>query len=251
MSQSLVNEGGGAKTPLSGAIAAAVLLVVALFFTHLLRDLPQPVLAAIVLVAVAGLFQASALRELLQKDRKEFVVAMVALLGVLGSGLLRGVLIGVAISMVQLIRQASRPHVALLGRIPGTQRFSDRDRHLDNELIPGVMIFRPEAGLVYFNVDHVLDRIQERMQAEAQVPRLLVLDLSATPQMDLQSAHALAGLIRKLAASGTRVQLVEARSSVRDRLRSVCSEGTLGPLNRLGSVSDAVAAFLQEPGSPA
>jgi SulP family sulfate permease len=251
MSQSLVNEGGGARTPLSGAFAAGILFVVALLFTQLLRDLPQPVLAAIVLVAVAGLFQGSALRELLLKDRKEFMVAMVALLGVLGSGLLRGVLIGAVISMIQLLRRASRPHVALLGRIPGTQRFSDRDRHLDNELIPGVMIFRPETGLVYFNVDHVVDRILERMQAEAQPPRLLVLDLSATPMVDLQSAHAIAGMTRKLETMGTRVQVVEARAAVREKLRSVCPEGALGSLNRLGSVSDAVQEFQQRSRSSA
>ena len=108
MSQSVVNEGGGARTPLSGAIAAGLVLVVVLFFSQLLRDLPQPVLAAVVLVAVAGLFKVSALQQMWRSDRKEFVVAMAALLGVLGSGLLRGVMIGAVISLVQLIRRASQ-----------------------------------------------------------------------------------------------------------------------------------------------
>src|SRR5437899_13022362 len=104
-------------------------------------------------MAVAGLFNVTALRHLWRADRTEFVVAIAALLGVLGSGLLRGALIGAMISLVQLLRRASRPHVAFLGRIPGTRRLSDRPRHPDNELIPGVLIFRPESGLVYFNVD--------------------------------------------------------------------------------------------------
>src|SRR5215831_1946804 len=138
MSQSLVNEGGGARTPLSGALAAGIILVVVLFFSHLLSALPQPVLAAVVLVAVAGLFKVSTLKQLWRVDRAEFVVAMAAVLGVLGSGLLRGVMIGAIISLVQLLRTASRPHVAFLGRIPGTRRFSDRQRHPDNELISGV-----------------------------------------------------------------------------------------------------------------
>ena len=153
MSQSLVNEGGGAKTPLSTALAGGFILVVVLFFSHLLSALPQPVLAAIVLVAVAGLFQASELKHLWHASRSEFVVAMAALLGVMTSGLLRGVMIGAAISLVELLRRAADPHVGFLGRIPGTRSFSDRERHPDNELIPGVMIFRPEANLVYFNVD--------------------------------------------------------------------------------------------------
>ena len=191
-----------------------------LFFSHLLRALPQPVLAAVVLVAVAGLFKLSALKHLWRANRAEFVVAMAALLGVLSSGLLRGVMIGAIISLVQLLRRASRPHVAFLGRIPGTRRFSDRERHPDNELIPGVLIFRPESGLIYFNVDHVRDTIADRVRAEATPPKLVVLDLSAAPRVDLQSAHTLGGLADELTAAGIRVQAVEARSSVRERLRA-------------------------------
>ena len=163
MSQSLVNEGGGARTPLSSALAGGFILVVVLFFSHLLSALPQPVLAAIVLVAVAGLFQASELKHLWHASRSEFVVAMAAFVGVLSSGLLRGVMIGAIISLVQLLRRAAIPHVAFLGRIPGTRRFSDRERHPDNELIPGVFIFRPEASLIYFNVDHVRETIADRV----------------------------------------------------------------------------------------
>lgn len=247
MSQSLVNDGAGARTPLSSAISSVILLVVASFFTHLLRHLPQPVLAAVVLVAVAGLFQVSALRHLLRSDRREFLVAIAALLGVLGSGLLRGVLIGAVISIVLLIRCASRPHVAVLGRIPGTERFSDRDRHLDNELVPGVMIFRPESGLVYFNVDHVIDQMTDRIRAATAAPRLVLLDLSASPMVDMQSAHALAGFAEQLAATDTRMQVVEARSQVRDRLRNEVPEARLGTISRSASIPDAVAAFLQAP----
>ena len=127
MSQSLVNESGGARTPLSGFIAALLMLLIVLFVSGVLRYLPQPVLAAIVLMAVMGLFNVTALKHFWRADRTEFVVAIAALLGVLGSGLLRGVLIGAIISLVQLLRRASRPHVAFLGRIPGTRRFSDRD----------------------------------------------------------------------------------------------------------------------------
>src|SRR5438046_8081851 len=110
-SQSLVNEEGGARTPLSTAVAAVFILVVVLFFSHVLSALPQPVLAAVVLVAVASLLKLSTLKELWHNDRPEFVVAMAAFLGVLTSGLLRGVMIGEAISLVQLVRESSRPHI--------------------------------------------------------------------------------------------------------------------------------------------
>ena len=240
MSQSLVNEGAGARTPLSGAFAAGIILVVVLFFSHLLAALPQPVLAAVVLVAVAGLFKVSALKHLWRGDRTEFVVAIAAIVGVLGEGLLRGVMIGAIISLVLLIRRASRPHVAFLGRIPGTRRFSDCERHPDNELTPGVFIFRPESGLIYFNMDHVRDTILDRVRAETVPPRLVVLDLSAAPRVDMHSAQMLGSLADELTATGIRVQAVEARSSVRDRLRGEGVDTKLGGINRFTSVADAL-----------
>src|SRR3989440_12596054 len=243
MSQSLVNESGGARTPLSGFIAALLMLLIVLFVSGALRYLPQPVLAAIVLMAVTGLFKVTALKHFWRADREEFVVAIAALLGVLSSGLLRGVLIGAVISLVQLLRAASRPHVALLGRIPGTRRFSDRERNPDNELIPGALIFRPESGLVYFNVDHVCESILKRVHAEPTPPKLVVLDLSAAPRVDLQSAHALAGMADELTAQRIRFQAVEPRSSVRDRLRNEGVDGKLGGVNRFTSVADAVEDF--------
>lgn len=246
MSQSLVNEGGGARTPLSGAFASGIILVVVLFFSHLLAPLPQPVLAAVVLVAVAGLFKVSALTHLWRGDRLEFVVAIAAIVGVLGQGLLRGVMIGAIISLVLLIRSASRPHVAFLGRIPGTRRFSDRQRHPDNELIPGVLIFRPESGLIYFNMDHVRDTILDRVRSETTAPTMVVLDLSAAPRVDMHSAQMLGNLADELAGAGIRMQAVEARSAVRKRLRSEGVDARLGGIDRFTTVADAVEAFQNE-----
>lgn len=243
-SQSLVNEEGGGRTPLSTVLAAVFILVVVLFFSHLLSALPQPVLAAVVLTAIAGLLKLSTLKELWRSDRSEFVIAMAALAGVLTFDLLRGVMIGAAISLVQLMRESSHPHVALLGRIPGTRRFSDRDRHADNELIPNVMIFRPESGLVYFNVDNVCDEILNRVHAEATLPKLVVLDLSAAPRVDMQSAYALASMADELTAQGIGFHAVEPRSSVRDRLRHEGVDAKLGGINRFTSVADVIDDFL-------
>jgi high affinity sulfate transporter 1 len=243
LSQSLVNEGAGARTPLSTAFAAGLILLVVLFFSHLLSALPQPVLAAVVLVAIAGLFKVSTLKQLWVSDRPEFIAAIAAFFGVLGFGLLDGVLIGAIISLAQLLHSASRPHVALLGRIPGTRRFSDRERHPTNELIPGVLIFRPESGLVYFNIDHVCETILNRVSVEATALRLVVLDLSAAARVDLQSAHALGDLATEIAAKGVRFQAVEARSSVRDRLRNEDVDEELGGINRFASVADVLDEF--------
>jgi MFS superfamily sulfate permease-like transporter len=154
-------------------------------------------------------------------------------------------MIGAVISLVQLLRRASRPHVAFLGRIPGTRRFSDRERHPDNELIPGVLIFRPESGLVYFNVDHVRETIAARVRIDGAGVKFVILDLSAAPHVDLQSAHTMAGLADELTAAGIRVQVVEARSSVRERFRDEGLDGRLGGIDRFRSVADVVDSFVE------
>src|SRR6266404_4545563 len=243
MSQSLVNESGGARTPLSGFIAALLMLLIVLFVSGALRYLPQPVLAAIVLMAVMGLFNVAALKHFWRADRSEFVVAIAALLGVLGSGLLRGVLIGAIISVVQLLRRASRPHVAFLGRIQGTRRFSDMARHPDNEPVPGALLVRVESSLLYFNAEHVRDAVAARLHAEATPPKIVILDLSASPHMDIQACGVVMNMADDIKAAGACLQIVEARSSVRDRLRAEGIEEHGSQVNRFTSVADAVEDF--------
>ena len=173
-------------------------------------------------------------------------MAVTAFIGVLTFGLLLGVMIGAVISLVQLVRASSRPHVAVLGRIPGTRRFSDCERHQDNQLIPGVMIFRPESALIYFNVDNVVDVILSRVRAAPNLPKLVVLDLSAAPLVDMQSAHTLAGMAEELSAERIQFHAIEARSSVRDRLRREGVDAKLGGVNRFMTVADVIDHFLGE-----
>jgi MFS superfamily sulfate permease-like transporter len=244
MSQSLVNESAGARTPLSGLVAALIILLVVLFLSGMLRDLPQPVLAAIVLMAVLGLVKVDALRHLWRNDRAEFFIAMAALAGVLTSGLLRGVLIGAVISIILLIRRASRPNVAFLGRIPGSRRYSDLERHPDNQPIPGVVVFRPEGGIVYFNADHVRDTVMAQVRETTPPPHTVLCDLSNAPHIDMAGAVMLKELEGELRSLGAQLMLVEARSRVRDRLRAEGLEERLGGrIDRFTSVADALDAI--------
>src|SRR5262249_7796425 len=125
LSQSAVNEKAGAKSPLSLIVASVTLGVCLVFFTGLLRNLPKAVLAAIVLVAVKGLIDLRGIARLRRVSRLEFRVAIVALVGVLLLGILKGVLLAVIASILLLLHRAAFPHVAILGRIPNTSRFSD------------------------------------------------------------------------------------------------------------------------------
>jgi high affinity sulfate transporter 1 len=229
MSQSLVNETAGARTPLSGLFASLITLVIVLFFTGLLRDLPQPVLAAIVLVAVTGLVQVATLRHIWHFDRSEFAVAMAAVVGVLGSGLLNGVLLGVALSIVLMIRRASRPPVTEIGRVPGTSYFANIARHPENERIRDVLVVRSEGSLVYFNVDHVRDRVAAMLADRPTLPRLLIYFMGNVPYIDLAGAEFLVTMHGKLAAKGIAFRLAETHGQIREAL------------GRLGSSAAALA----------
>ena len=224
MSQSLVNEGAGAKTPLSTFVAALLVLVVVVFFSGLLHDLPQPVLAALVLVAVTGLFKVKALVRLWKFSRAEFAIAIAALVGVLESGLLRGVLIGAALSLLILIRRASKPPTTELGRLEGTDYFADRLRNPENRREPGVFVFRSSGALLYFNVDHVRDRFFELL-AEFDKPRRAVFFLGAVPLVDLAGAELLNEIHETLHARGIEFRLASVPSSVRETLvKAGCGE---------------------------
>jgi MFS superfamily sulfate permease-like transporter len=110
--------------------------------------------------------------------------------------------------------------VAFLGRIPGTRRYSDLKRHADNEPIPGVLAFRVESGIVYFNAEYVFDAVLARLDAAREPIRLVICDLSTSPNIDMPGARIFLALHAELAKRGIAFTLVEARSAVRDMLRA-------------------------------
>jgi len=244
MSQSLVNESAGARTPVSGLIAALFTLFVVLFASGLLRNLPQPVLAAIVLAAVLGLANIHALREIWHFSRSEFLVTAVAFFGVLGAGPANGVLIGAGLSIVLLLRQAAHPRVTELGRIRGTDYFADRVRHPENDRTPGALVVRCESALLYFNIDHVRDRILWLVADRGQDTRLVIFFLGQVPRVDLAGAALLDELRKTLAARGILLRLAEPHGEVRDALRRFGFERDYGPLETGRTVHAILSEWL-------
>jgi anti-anti-sigma factor len=175
---------------------------------------------------------------------------MVALAGVLVFGILKGVLLAVIASILMLITAVARTHVAVLGRIPGTQRFSNLQRHPDNEVIPGVLILRIEASLLYFNVDHVRSVIRSRIAAASEL-RLVVCDLSNAPYVDMAGANMLKSLNEELSRHEIKLRVVEAHAKVRDLLRAEGLEGQVGYLGRHLSIAQAIAEWMGGDQSPA
>ncbi len=252
LSQSSVNDKAGAKTPLALVFASLTIGLCLMYLTGLLYNLPNVVLAAIVLVAVKGLINIGELRHMWRVSRFEFSVSMVAFAGVLLFGILKGVIVAVLVSMLLLIRRAAHPHVAFLGRIPGTLRsYSDMERSPDNEAVPGALVFRVEASLLYFNVEYVRDAVWQRIRSTAAPLSLVVCDLSTSPAVDLAGARMLAKLHDELKAAGIGLRLVAAHAAVRDMLRAEGLEERVGYFGRRVRVADVIDEFQGRTGTVA
>ena len=216
LSQSAVAEKAGSRTPLTLLFAAATLALCLLFLTGLLGNLPKATLAA------------------------------VALAGVLLLGILQGILLAALASVLMMLLQTSRPHVAFLGRIPGTTRHGDMLRHPENAPIPGVIAFRPEGSMLYVNVETVLQAVLARLAAQpAGSVRLVVCDLSAAPHLDLAAVAMLRKLHATLGGQGIRLAVTGPHGEVRDLLRRDGFSDLVGGINRDVTL-DAVLAEAEQ-----
>ena len=246
LSQSAVNDKAGARTPLALVVASTALTLCLFFLTGLLQNLPKAVLSAVVLTAVVGMMDFPALFRMWLVSRLDFYAATIALGAVLLLGILQGILLATLVSILMLLVRASRPHVAFLGRVPGTNLYSDLDRHPENESPKGVLAFRPEASLLYINADTVLDAVVKRLRVAAPSEiRLVVCDLSASPYLDLAGSRMLHELHSELDPRGIALRIVGAHGSVRDLLRADGISQKVGGLGR----KVTLVSLLEETGS--
>lgn len=241
MSQSAVNDMGGATSPLSLVITSAAVAVTLLFFAGLFRNLPEPVMGAIVLIAASHLVKFDELKRLRRASRLEFYIALVAMIGVLALGLLNGLLLAAAGALITLIARASRPTVVTLAR-DASGRFVNRERMTDVESIPGVLVLRSAGAWVYFNSEHIRRQILETV-AQAPAPvHSVVVDCSMVPTIDVTASASLRSLAKALAAQQVALHLAELRDDVVDELRANGVEADLGPVVPHRSIDDCLAA---------
>ena len=242
LSQSAVNDKAGARTPLALVIASVTLALCLLFLTGLLENLPKAVLAAVVLTAILGLFDFRGLLHMWRVSRIDFYAAAVAIVGVLLLGILQGILLAALVTILLLLARASRPHVAFLGRIPGTNSYSDLARHPENEPLANVIAFRPEAALLYVNAGAVFEAVIASLPRGRSTIHAVVCDLSSSPYLDLAGARVLNAIYDELATRGISLQIVGARGRVRDLLRADGLGEKVGGLQRTVSLDDAISA---------
>ncbi|MGJ7562246.1 SulP family inorganic anion transporter [Variovorax sp. GB1R11] len=252
MSRSAVNDQAGAKTPLAGAISGLLLAVIVIFFTGAFTSLPEPVLAAVVIIAVKGLIDIAALRRLWRISRTEFWIALAALAGVLVFGMLEGVMIGTVLSLLLLVWRASNPSTVELGRIPGTSYFSDLARHPDNRVEPGVLVFRANAGLFYANVGKVKADLMEAIANQHETVDLVIFDLSSSPYVDIAATTMFEECHDELKERGITLRVSNLGGYVRGVMRRAGLEsrfGSLGPGLDVESLVESHAFFAPDASS--
>jgi high affinity sulfate transporter 1 len=208
-SRTAVNNAMGGKTQLVGIVAAGAMLVVLFFLTGPLANVPTAALAAVIMVAAVGLFDYKELRELYRVSHRELLLCVGTTVGVLILGVLPGVLLAVALSLFWLITVTSRPHDAVLGRVKGIKGFHDIADYPGATTIPGLIMYRFDANLVFYNVDYFLERVRAAIAAAESPVEWLVIDASSINVVDITAVQKVDELREELAARG--IRLVSAR----------------------------------------
>ena len=216
--RSVVNFSAGANTPAAGVISAVLMAIVISAFTGWFYYLPVSVLAATIIVAVLGLLDWHTLREAWRYDKADAVSLLLTFAGVIFLGVEEGILLGVALSLAVLVWRSSHPHMAVVGRVPGTEHFRNIDRH-QVETLTGLIALRIDESLYFANAQIIEEKVEALIQSNTDIRTVLMI-LSAVNQLDSTALAMLTDMQKDLAARKITLQFAEIKGPVLDRLRS-------------------------------
>ena len=245
-SRSALNDQTGAKTQLAGGFSAVLVAMVVMFLTGLFSRLPEPILAAVVIVAIKGLFKWKQLSSLFELRTSEFWTALGALVGVVFLGILDGVMIGALLSLLLMIGRTSQSHISLLGRVPGQPQFSSIQENPENITIPGMLIIRADTGIFYVNADSFKSQIISLVRESDPPIEAVVFDMEMTGDLDLAGAEMLAGLHKELVQIGISLRLSRVQLPARTLLDRLGITKQIGEENFHARTLLAVAQYLAE-----
>ncbi len=241
LSNTASGEAAGERTQLSSLVSAGVILAVVIFLAPLLYYLPSAVLGGIVLASILGLFNFEEFKRYYAQRRTDFALACTALAGVAFSDVMTGLMLAVFLSLVMLLYRASRPYIAIVGRSPNGE-YNDLGRHPDAQSIPGLVILRLDAPLYFFNANVARAQILAQTTADPK-PQTILLDLSASADLDIGTADMLRDLYSDLRANQIDLLFAQIRGSVRDRMLKTGLLEHIGEDHLYASTAAAVAAF--------
>jgi sulfate permease, SulP family len=244
-SQTAVNQGAGARSQISGLVTAAVILATLLFLAPLFGLMPNATLAVVVIIACVGLVRPAEFRAIHSVRTMEFHWALIAAFGVMALGTLKGLLVAVLVSMVSLIVRANRHPIHVLGRKPGTNVFRPlSSEHPEDETYPGLLLLRPEGAIFFANAPRL---VQEMRTLIAKfTPRVLIMDLSAVPDMEYTALMMLTDGEEQVREAGTLVALVAMNPLVLEVIRRCPLWERLGDERMFFTLDQAVARFLPQ-----
>lgn len=243
-SRTAVNVHAGAQTPLASTFNALAIATTLLFLTPLFYYLPEAALAAIVIVAVIGLVDVHEPFRLYKIRKEDAVVLIFAFFITLLLGVRNGILLSVLLSLIIIIRRISRPHVALLGRIPGTEILRNPKRAPNAEDIEGLVIFRIDASLYFANVSYLQDKIYESIEQRKSPVKALIIDASSINEIDAPAAEALVEIAEDLVAQNIELYFTNVKGPVRDIMKRAGLYQKLGRDHFFFSKKDAVRHYL-------
>jgi MFS superfamily sulfate permease-like transporter len=242
-SRTAVNDAMGGRTQMTSVVAAGVLVLVLFFFTGPLAFLPITVLAAVLINSAISLFDVHSLVRLRRVSRQEFRLSIVTLLGVVTVGVLPAVLVAVAVALVQLLARASHPYDTVLGRVPGLDGYHSTGGRPNAETVPGLILYRFGAALLFFNSDFFKSRVRAIVHSAETPPRWFVLDAGMMPIVDTTGAAVLGEVREELGRKGVEFVLAEARAPVRAMLERTGLDEQIGRDRMFSTVESAVAAL--------
>lgn len=217
-SRTAINDQAGAKTGMASVISAGLIVITLLFLTPLFYFLPKAVLAAVIMVSVFGLIDYKEAIRLWNSYRPDFWMLVVTFVGTLLLGIEEGVLIGVGLSLVMIIFQTTKPHVASLGKIPGSPHYKNIDRFDNLEDRKDILIVRFDARLYYANISYFQEEMEQRITAKGKALKLFILDADSMNGMDSSSVHALEELATFCESNEIVFYIVGVKGPVRDIL---------------------------------
>lgn len=241
-SQTATNKGTGARTQVSCLASALVAVLAALFLSPVIALMPNAALAGVVIVYSLGLIQPGEFRDMLNVRRTEFIWALVAMLGVMVLGTLKGILVAIIVSLVALGFQAANPKLYVLGREPGTTKFRPRSPdHPDDEFEPGLLLVRPEGRLFFLNAERIGEQLRSRL-AETKA-RVVVLDLRAVFDLEYSALKTLIDAESRARASGVQLWLAAMQPDVQAIVGRSPLRDSVGPAHMFSSLDTAVTKF--------
>ena len=242
LSKTSVATAAGARSQVANLVAAALCFFTLILLTPLFRNMPRPALAAIVIAAMLHLTKPKYFQDLFARSRESFATAMIVIAGELTLGVLEGIALGVALSLLILIYRTSHPHVAALGQLPDTEAYRNVERHPEAIAFPGLLIWRIGGDLFFASVGHVSEALKASLAARPDVKRVL-LDFGPVNFMDISASDELLSLIKKLQSQGVTLAFARVRDVVRDDMRLAGIEAIVGPTNFHERITDGVRAL--------